>query len=104
MTWLKYITIHPEINIGLQYIRNTSEYIPKLQLHQQKVQAQRHSIGENSKLLTSIAPHPSPIPGVGPSLSFNSLDYTRHHSKDTRSIQIYNAHFSSFGENMQTLR
>ena len=34
MTWLKYITIHLEINNGLQYIRNTSEYIPKLQLHQ----------------------------------------------------------------------
>ena len=36
MTWLKYITIHPGINIGLQYIRNTNEYILKLQLHQQK--------------------------------------------------------------------
>ena len=36
MTWLKYITIHPRINIGLQYIRNTSEYFPKLQLHQQE--------------------------------------------------------------------
>ena len=35
--WLKYITIHPRINMGLQYIRNTSEYIPKLQLH-------RHSL------------------------------------------------------------
>ena len=34
MTWLKYITIHPEINIELQYIGNTDEYIPKLQLHQ----------------------------------------------------------------------
>ena len=34
MTWLKYITIHPRINIRLQYIRNTDEYIPKLQLHQ----------------------------------------------------------------------
>ena len=34
MTWLKYITIHPRINIGSQYIINTSEYIPKLQLHQ----------------------------------------------------------------------
>ena len=34
MTWLKYITIHPRINIGLQYIRNRDEYIPKLQLHQ----------------------------------------------------------------------
>ena len=34
MTWLKYITIHTGINIGLQKIRNTSEYIPKLQLHQ----------------------------------------------------------------------
>ena len=32
----QYITIHPGINIGLQYIRNTDEYIPKLQLHQQK--------------------------------------------------------------------
>ena len=27
--------VHLGINIGLQYIRNTSEYIPKLQLHQQ---------------------------------------------------------------------
>ena len=27
--------VHPGINIGLQYIRNTSEYILKLQLHQQ---------------------------------------------------------------------
>ena len=26
--------IHPRINIGLQYIRNMDEYIPKLQLHQ----------------------------------------------------------------------
>ena len=26
--------VHSGINIGLQYIRNTSEYIPKLQLHQ----------------------------------------------------------------------
>ena len=26
--------IHPEINIRLQYIRNTDEYIPKLQIHQ----------------------------------------------------------------------
>ena len=26
--------LHPRINIGLQYIRNTSEYIPKLQFHQ----------------------------------------------------------------------
>ena len=34
MTWLKYITIHPRIKIELQYIRNTYEYIPKLQLHQ----------------------------------------------------------------------
>ena len=34
MTWLKYITIHPRINIELQYIRNTDEYISKLQLHQ----------------------------------------------------------------------
>ena len=28
------LQIDPGINIGLQYIRNTSEYIPKLQLHQ----------------------------------------------------------------------
>ena len=28
--------IHPEINIGLQYIRNTDEYILKLQLHEQQ--------------------------------------------------------------------
>ena len=69
-----------------------------------KVQAQRHSIGENSKLLTSIAPHPSPIIGVGPSLSFNSLDYTRHHSKDTRSIKNSNVHFSSLGEKLQTIK
>ena len=34
MKWLNHITIHPEINIRLQYIRNTSEYILKLQLHQ----------------------------------------------------------------------
>ena len=34
MAWLKYITIHLRINIGLQYIRNMDEYIPKLQLHQ----------------------------------------------------------------------
>ena len=27
--------VHPVINIGLQYIRNTSECIPKLQFHQQ---------------------------------------------------------------------
>ena len=27
--------IHPGMNIGLQYIRNTDEYILKLQLHQQ---------------------------------------------------------------------
>ena len=26
--------IHPVINIGLQYIRNTDEYILKLQIHQ----------------------------------------------------------------------
>ena len=26
--------LHPGINIGLQYIRNMDEYIPKLQLHQ----------------------------------------------------------------------
>ena len=26
----------------------------------------------------------------------NSLDYTRCHSKDTRSIKLFNAHFSSF--------
>ena len=69
-----------------------------------KVQAQRNSIGENSKLLTSVAPHPSPIPGSEPSLSFNSLDYTRSHSKDTRSIKTSNAHFNSFGEKLQTLR
>ena len=69
-----------------------------------KVQAQRHSIGENSKLLTLVAPHPSPIPGAKPSLSFNSLDYTRHQSKDARSIKMSNAHFKSFGEKMQTLR
>ena len=52
LTWLDYIIetpngnimewhdsstlqIHPGINIRLQYIRNTSEYILKLQLHQQ---------------------------------------------------------------------
>ena len=29
------LQIHPGINIWLQYIRNTSEYILKLQLHQQ---------------------------------------------------------------------
>ena len=29
-----------------------------------KVQAQRDSIGENSKLLTSVAPHPSPTQGA----------------------------------------
>ena len=69
-----------------------------------KVQAQRHSIGENSKLLTSVAPHPSPIPGAGPSLSFKSLDYIRHHSKDTRSLKMSNVHFNSFGEKLQTLR
>ena len=34
MTWLKYITMHPRINIGLHYIRNIDEYVPKLQLHQ----------------------------------------------------------------------
>ena len=34
MTWLKYILIHPRINIRLQYIRNTSEYIPKLHIYQ----------------------------------------------------------------------
>ena len=34
MTWLKYITIHPGINIGVQYIRYTSGYISKLQIHQ----------------------------------------------------------------------
>ena len=34
MTWLKYITINLGINIGLQYIRNMDECIPKLQLHQ----------------------------------------------------------------------
>ena len=34
MTLIKYITIHPRINIGLQYIINTSEYILNLQLHQ----------------------------------------------------------------------
>ena len=34
MTWLNYITIHPGTNIGLQYIRNTDEYIPELQIHQ----------------------------------------------------------------------
>ena len=34
MTWLKYITIYPGINIGLQYIINMDEYIPKLQLRQ----------------------------------------------------------------------
>ena len=28
------LQIHPGINIGLQYIRNTSEYILKLQLDQ----------------------------------------------------------------------
>ena len=28
------LQIHPEINIGLPYIRNTSGYIPMLQLHQ----------------------------------------------------------------------
>ena len=69
-----------------------------------KFQAQRNSIGENSKLITSVAPHPSPIPGVGPYLSFNSPDYTRLHSKDTRSIKMSNAHFISFGEKMKTLR
>ena len=69
-----------------------------------KVHAQRNSIGENSKLLTSVAPHPSPILGEGTSLSFNSLDYTRSHSKDIRSIKMSNAHFSSFGEKLQTLR
>ena len=69
-----------------------------------KVEAQRNSIGENSKFLTLVAPHPSPIPGVGPSLSFNSLDYTRHHSKDTRSMKISTAHFISFGEKLQTLK
>ena len=35
MKWLKYITKHHRMNIGLQYIRNTSEYILKLQSHQQ---------------------------------------------------------------------
>ena len=69
-----------------------------------KFQAQRHSIGENSKLLTSVAPHPSPITGERPFLSFNSLDYTRCHSKDTISIKMSNAHFTSFGEKLQTLR
>ena len=69
-----------------------------------KVQAQRHSIGENSKLLTSVAPHPSLVPGERPSLSFNSPDYTRLQSKDTRSKKMSNAHFSSFGEKLQTLR
>ena len=34
MTWLKYITIHLRINIGLQYIINMDEYILKLQIHQ----------------------------------------------------------------------
>ena len=51
LTWLVYIIdlpdrnigawhdsstlqIHPRINIGLQYIRNTSEYIPMLHIHQ----------------------------------------------------------------------
>ena len=34
MKWIKYITIHHRINIRLQYIRNTSEYILKLRLHQ----------------------------------------------------------------------
>ena len=29
--------VHRRINIGLQYVRNTSEYIPKLQLHQQSL-------------------------------------------------------------------
>ena len=69
-----------------------------------KVQAQRiHSIGENSKLLTSVAPHPSPIQGAVPSMYFNSLDYTRRYSKDIRSKKMSNAHFSSFGEKLQTL-
>ena len=34
ITWLKYITIHTGMNIGLQYIINTDEYIPKLKIHQ----------------------------------------------------------------------
>ena len=37
MTSLKYITKHPEINIGLQYIRNTSEYILELHIHKHSI-------------------------------------------------------------------
>jgi len=46
----------------------------------------------------SVAPHPSPILGAGTSLYFTSLDCTRRHSKDTRSIKNFNAHISTHFE------
>ena len=41
------LQIRPGINIGLQYIRNTSEYIPKLQLHQHSLLARKVSSRHN---------------------------------------------------------
>ena len=47
MTLLKYITIHPIINIELQYIRNMDKYILKLQLHQQ-TERETTAVGRSS--------------------------------------------------------
>ena len=40
-TWLNYIIGHPRINIELQYIRYTDEYILKLQIHQYSLLARK---------------------------------------------------------------
>ena len=37
MTLLNYLKILPGINIGVQYMKYTSEYIPKLQIHQHEL-------------------------------------------------------------------
>ena len=41
--------IHPGINIGLQYIRNMDEYIPKLQIHQHRLRDVQPNLGWGHK-------------------------------------------------------
>ena len=44
MTSLDYINDTPDRNIGIQYIRYTNEYIPKLQIHQRSLLNRTYSL------------------------------------------------------------
>ena len=74
LTWLVYIIdlpdqnieawhdsstfqIHPRLNIGLQYIRNTSEYILKLHIHQHSLLTRKVFFRHNFQHWSSVLYH-----------------------------------------------